>query len=329
MSYATIKPKFYLLANISGLIYTLLMLDIQTFNSWPSIAACGNTLSLLGGKIFFYDSWRGLHSPKQEPDEQKPVLVFVHGLGDEADTWRHILPILSEKGYRCIAPDLPGFGRSQWRGRISISRHANAVIRLMTECGVSRPAVLIGSSMGCGVAEVVAFRRPDLVQAVILIDGCFPLHGSVSKGLLLLGLPFIGKRWYRSFRKNHEAAWKSLYPYYHGLDAMSDDDKKFLRERVIARVESGNQERGYFASLRNITVNFMFGRASFSRKLKKIKGKLLLLWGEHDHIMPVKKTALFRELRPDAQLKTIAGAGHLPHQEKPKETAETVLAFLE
>jgi len=308
------------------------MTKIQAFNApdsqmkmWPSLAPFGNVLHFSGGQLFFYD----LKIPSaQEPSSKKPVLVFIHGLGDEADTWRHVLPLLCAKGYRCIAADLPGFGRSLWRGRNGVSCQAKAIVKMMGECGIER-AVLIGSSMGCGVAELAAFRRPDLVSAMIFLDGCFPIHGGVSKGLLLLGLPFIGKKWYRGFRANHEAAWKSLYAYYHNLDAMSDEDKTFLRERVIARVESDNQERGYFASLRSINAAFMFRRGYFSRKIKKFIGKLFLLWGEHDRVMPLKETALLCELRPDALLKTIADAGHLPHQEKPTETADAILEILE
>ena len=309
------------------------MPNIQPFNApdptmkmWPPLASNGNVLPMQGGQLFFYDC-KG--STAQEHYEQKPTLVFIHGLGDEADTWRHIIPLLCEKGYRCIAPDLPGFGRSLWRRQNGVSCHADAALRLMSECGVDGPVVLIGSSMGCGIAELAAFRRPDLVKAMIFLDGCFPIQGGVSKGIILLGLPFIGRRWYRSFRANHEAAWKSLYAYYRDLDAMSEEDKNFLRERVIARVESDNQENGYFASLRSITAAYMFDRASFSRKIKKFNGKLLLLWGEHDHVMPVEKAASFRELRSDALMETIAGAGHLPHQEKPMETADAILSFLE
>jgi len=299
-------------------------------NPWSSLAPFANILPMSGGQLFFYDckSSPSQEVANQESAAQKPTLVFIHGLGDEADTWRHILPLLCAKGYRCIAIDLPGFGRSLWRRRNSVSCQANAVLRLMSELGIER-AVLVGSSMGCGVAELAASRRPDLMQALVFLDGCFPIDDSVSKGMLLLELPFVGRRWYRGFRANHEAAWKSLYAYYHDLDAMSDEDKKFLRERVIARVESDNQERGYFASLRSITAAFMFSRGSFSRKIKKFMGKLLFLWGEHDHVMPVEKAAPFRALRPDAALKIIAGAGHLPHQEKPAETVEALLPFLE
>ncbi len=43
--------------------------------------------------------------------DAKPPVLLLHGLGDEADTWRHVLPLL-QPDYRVLAPDLPGFGRS-------------------------------------------------------------------------------------------------------------------------------------------------------------------------------------------------------------------------
>ncbi|MDR0315303.1 MAG: alpha/beta hydrolase [Treponema sp.] len=298
----------------------------EPMKPWPSLVSSGKLLSLPGGELFFYDytsaaGWA-----------QKPLLVFIHGLGDEADTWRHILPRFQAAGFRCIALDLPGFGRSLWRGNISVRCHVDAVIRLITESGAAspeHPAVLIGSSMGCTIAELVAVKRSDLVRDLVLLDGCFPVSASVDKSLLMLCLPGIGRNWYRSFRTNHEAAWKSLYAYYHDLDAMSAEDKKFLRERVIARVESINQERGYFSSLRSMIALFMNSGAAFSRSIKQFAGKILLLWGEHDTVMPAEKSAVFCDLRPDAAFRTIAGAGHLPHQEKPAETADEILRFLE
>jgi pimeloyl-ACP methyl ester carboxylesterase len=290
---------------------------------WHPLASCGNTLTLAGGELFYYDCKPASFDP------QKPALVFIHGLGDEADTWRHILPILGDQGYRCIAPDLPGFGRSMWRGKISVNCHAQAVIRLITECGlVNAPVVLIGSSMGSGIAEYIAFIKPEMAHSLILLDGCFPIPGDTGKGTLMLLLPGAGRRWYRSFRANHNAAWKSLYAYYNDLDAMSAEDRQFLRERVVARVESENQERGYLSSLKSMIALFMFKKKTFARRIKQFKGKIFLLWGEHDKIMPVEKSSVIRALRADAVLETAAGAGHLPQQEKPPQTAEIILRFL-
>ena len=272
-----------------------------------------------GGELFYYDSG----------DNSKPVMVLIHGLADEADTWRHVFPLLVQAGYRVIAPDLPGFGRSLWKGRISVGNHCAAVIRLVTTIGAAsteKPAVFAGSSLGAGIAELAAATHPGLVKALILIDGCFPFAGSVNRGLFLLG--FSGKGWYRAFRSNHEAAWKSLYPYYGDLDAMSGEDRAFLRERVIARVTSANQERGYFATLRSMNAFFLFGTRALVRKIPSFPARILVLWGEKDVVFPQEKTAVFRGLCPAADFCTIPGAGHLPHQEKPGETAAKMLQFL-
>jgi pimeloyl-ACP methyl ester carboxylesterase len=294
--------------------------------SWPSLAPYGKFLSLPGGDLFYYDT-----DSVGDAAKNKPVVVLIHGLGDEADTWRHVFPPLAAAGYRVVAPDLPGFGRSLWKGRINMRCHCMALIRLLTMASIAdaeHPAALAGSSLGAAIAELAACRRPDLVKALILIDGCFPLVNKIEKWVLPLMLPSVGKQWYRSFRKNHEAAWKSLYPYYGDLDAMSGADREFLRERVIARVESVNQERGYLSTLRSMNIFFMLNGGSVSRRIKTYPGKIAMLWGEKDRILLPEKTALFCGLRPDAQLSLISGAGHLPHQEKHEETAAKMLRFL-
>jgi len=298
-------------------------------NPWPALAPFGKTLPMRGGELFYYDSERDADS-ESDNTVNKKTIVLIHGLGDEADTWRHIFPLLTGAGYRVIAPDLPGFGRSNWKGRINMRRHCIAVMQAMTATGAVHeecPAALVGSSLGAGIAEMAACRRPEWVKALVLIDGCLPFARRGS-GLFLLGMPFIGTGWYRSFRANHEAAWKSLYPYYGDLDGMSAADKDFLRERVIARVESANQERGYFATLRSMNTFPLFGERTLTREIKTFAGKIAILWGEKDAVFPPKRAAVFRGLRPDARFTQIDGAGHLPHQEKPDATAAEIIRFL-
>ena len=292
---------------------------------WPSLAMFGKHLSMPGGDLFYYDSAANV----VPPENAKPTLVLIHGLGDEADTWRHIFRPLAAVGYRVIAPDLPGFGRSNWKGRISINVHRNAVIRLITFVDAERPTVLVGSSLGAGIAELVAGSRPDLAKGLILIAGCFPFAKSANRKFFLLGLPFLGRKWYRRFRTNHEAAWKSLHSYYADLDSMDIADRDFLRERVAARVESSNQERGYLSTARSMSAFFMFGSQSVARKIKKFSGRILILCGEEDIIFPPEKAGLFRTLRPDAEFAVVVGAGHLPHQEKQEASVAKILRFLQ
>ena len=291
---------------------------------WPTLAPYKKYFYIPGGELFYYDTIT-------DDATNKPSLVLIHGLGDEADTWRHVFPLLVDAGYRVIAPDLPGFGRSVWKGRISMNRHLSAVLRLLTSAFIAspeHPAILAGSSLGAAICEMTACKRPDLVKALVLIDGCFPIENKIDKGLLKLMLPSVGSKWYRSFRKNHKVAWESLYPYYCDLGAMSAEDREFLRERVIARVESENQERGYLSTMRSMNLFFILNGRKISGRIKTYPGKIAVLWGEEDRILPVEKTALFRGLRPDAQMTLISGAGHLPHQEKYEETAAQMLRFM-
>jgi pimeloyl-ACP methyl ester carboxylesterase len=296
---------------------------------WPALAGRGRVLSLPGGKLFFYDDNDGMAG--RSTLAEAPSLILIHGLGDEADSWRRLMPSLSGTGRRILAPDLPGFGRSEWKGKIGVKAHAQAVLDLMQDVGAaspSNPAILVGCSMGAIIAQAAAYEHPDLVKELILIDGCFPLSSVADKGMLLMGLPFLGRAWYRGFRKNHEGAWKSLYPYYRDLDAMSAEDKDFLRRRVVARVESSGQERAYFASLRSLNNLALFGRQGFSRRIKNFPGKIHLLWGEADRVIPSAQNDAFRALRPDADFQQIPNAGHLPQQEAPEETAQAILRIM-
>jgi len=307
---------------------------------WPSIAQYSRTLKMKGGPLFYYDTG-GTGTKNQQ------ALILVHGLGDESDSWRFMIPLLLKKGFRVIAPDLPGFGRStgsdpgsevsyntgiKWKDKISINNHIETVLALMVQtnaAGKENPAIVIGSSMGAMIAQGAAAKRPDLVKSLILIDGCHPLSGGFNPGLLLMAFPFIGRKWYRNFRKNHEGAWKSLYSYYRDLDAMSQEDKAFLRNRVIDRVESSSQEQAYFSSLRSLIGLNIFQRAAFSRSMSKFTGKILLLWGEADTVIPFENTSLFRQIHADADFRKVHNAGHLPHQEVPSETADLITGWLE
>jgi pimeloyl-ACP methyl ester carboxylesterase len=300
---------------------------------WPSLAEKSRVLDLPRGETLFYYDSEAIVAGDGLPRAAlgKPVIVLIHGLGDEADSWRHLVDPLSAAGFRVIAPDLPGFGRSIVKGRVTIDRHADAVLELMEAAGAAdrdNPAVLAGSSLGALIAESAAFKRPDMTRALILIDGCFPMSGGVNKNLLLMGLPGIGKKWYRNFRQNHDGAWRSLAPYYHNLEALPEEDRRFLRDRVIARVESPEQERAYFASLRSLNLVRLFWKAGFSYCIRNTPARIFLLWGAEDQMVRPGMAEVIRTLRPDAAYTEIPGAGHLPHQEKPAETAAAILDFL-
>ena len=301
---------------------------------WPPLAAKAFCLKGSGkDRLFFYDA--APPGDAKQPDNAAPpgdkqrVFVLIHGLGDEADSWRHIIPLLSDRGYRVLALDLPGFGRSTASRRVNIKKHAEAVIKLLEiVLGAPSPLLqvfLVGSSMGSMIAELVAIQKPRLVNGLILIDGSIP-GGPPNPGLIGIVKLLFNKKWYRAYRKHPGAAWISLYPYYADLDAMPGEDKAFLLQRVKDRVLSLSQEQAFFSTQRSLIFNYA-GVSWYTRGIRKFEGEILLVWGELDKIVPVSSTVPFRALRPDAELVTIPGAGHLPQQENPEETARIIAKF--
>ena len=289
----------------------------------PTLAPFARTLAVPGVSdgLFLYDS--GVESAARDGQAPYPV-ILVHGLGDEADTWRHLFPRLARRT-RTLAPDLPGFGRSCASARATMNLHAEAVVAVLRETG---KAVLVGNSLGAAVAELVAFRAPELVAALALVDGGLPSAGKLSPALLASLVPGAVERPYRAWRNDHEGAYKTLEPYYTSLAGLGRDDRDFLKRRVIARVESESQCRAYGSSFRSYLHEALFRGSLYARRLARSGIPLLVAWGERDRVIPVSSREPILSIRPDARTALIPDCGHLPQQEAPEALMEALERFL-
>ena len=114
---------------------------------WPGLAPYLRHVHLpkSGCTLALYDAGRGESGP----------LLLIHGMADEADTWRHLLPALSAQ-HRVLAPDLPGFGRSeQPRRPYTLVFFQETMLELLDELEIDR-ATLIGHSLGGMIAHSIA-----------------------------------------------------------------------------------------------------------------------------------------------------------------------------
>jgi pimeloyl-ACP methyl ester carboxylesterase len=93
--------------------------------------------------------------------------VLLHGLMGSAESWWRVAPLLAARGYRVLAVDLPGHGRSDRDPALTVPRAAEAVTLAVADAGVERPALAIGHSFG-GIVLGEAFpeRRPEVVVYV-------------------------------------------------------------------------------------------------------------------------------------------------------------------
>jgi pimeloyl-ACP methyl ester carboxylesterase len=120
-------------------------------------------------------------------------VILLHGFPDTADLWESQIDALAAAGYRAIAPDMRGRGRTERPGDVSdyaLPHIVGDVTRLMDALGIER-AHVIGHDWGAAVAWLFAMRHPSRVERLIAISvGC---PGAVTKPTL----EALQKGWYR------------------------------------------------------------------------------------------------------------------------------------
>ncbi|NUP04377.1 MAG: alpha/beta hydrolase [Nonomuraea sp.] len=101
-----------------------------------------------------------------------PLVLLVHGFPESWYSWRHQLPALAAAGYRAVAMDVRGYGRSSKPADVAAYRmtelveDAVAVVRALGE----RAAAIVGHDWGSGIAAHSALLRPDVFRAVAMLS---------------------------------------------------------------------------------------------------------------------------------------------------------------
>ena len=108
-----------------------------------------------------------LHILDPNPDGN-PAVLLLHGMGASGESWSLQFPALIKAGYRPLAPDLPGFGKSPFNGKKwSIEKVASDTICALDEvgCGVAH---IVGLSMGGVIAQQIVHDHPDKAKKLVL-----------------------------------------------------------------------------------------------------------------------------------------------------------------
>jgi pimeloyl-ACP methyl ester carboxylesterase len=120
-----------------------------------------------------------------------PAVVLLHGVGGNGSMWTDLVAGLPD--YHCLAPDLPGHGRSRAIAWKSLAESGRLVAELIEERAAGGKAHVVGLSLGGSVALELLATRPDLLDHVI-VDGCgvlrSPLAGPMTIGVSLIS-PFL------------------------------------------------------------------------------------------------------------------------------------------
>ncbi len=108
------------------------------------------------------------------------VLVLLHGLGNNHNSWKYVLEALDYTKNRVIVVDLLGFGNAPKPDvKYTPEDHAKAVIATLGDLDV-RKCTLVGHSMGCIIAVKIAKDQPEIVKDTVLLGA--PLYQKIPKG---------------------------------------------------------------------------------------------------------------------------------------------------
>ncbi|MDX6590188.1 MAG: haloalkane dehalogenase [Solirubrobacterales bacterium] len=129
-----------------------------------------------------YREVNGLRLAHLDEGEGRPV-VFFHGEPTWSFLWRKVIPPVRDAGYRCIAPDYAGFGRSDKPtdvGWYSYDRHVELMALLLEELDL-REATVVVHDWGGPIGLRLAVEHPDRISRIVIMEtGPFTGHQRMS-----------------------------------------------------------------------------------------------------------------------------------------------------
>lgn len=249
----------------------------------------------------------------EPPTTASPVLL-VHGFDSSLLEFRRLVPLLATQA-ETWAVDLLGFGFSDRGADLPLDPGAIKLhLHSFWQQQIARPVVLVGASMGGAAALDFALTYPECVAALVLLDSAGFAAGPAMGKLMVAPLD----RWATAFLASPQVRRKiSEQAYCDRAFATADAQlcaslhlqSPRWREALIAFTKSG----GY---------NFL------NAKIAQITSPTLIVWGRQDRILGVKDAVRFERAITGSQLVWIERCGHVPHLEKPQETAAAIAAFM-
>jgi pimeloyl-ACP methyl ester carboxylesterase len=271
------------------------------------------TADVDGSKIFYREA--GL------PDA--PKLLLLHGFPSASHMFRDLIPHLADR-FHIIAPDLPGFGKSDAPKHGTFERIADTIDRFTEVVGVDRYAVYV-FDYGAPTGFRLAVKHPDRITAIISQNG-----NAYEEGLSDGWNP-IRAYWQDASVANREALRAFLKPettiwqYTHGVPDTTEvsPDGYSLDNFYLARPGADQLQLDLFGDYKSNVALY----PSFQKYFRTHKPRFLAVWGKNDpFFLPAGAEAFKRDI-PGAVVRFF-DTGHFALETHASEIAAAIRDFL-
>ena len=273
----------------------------------------------------------GLEFEVDEAGEGEDVALLLHGFPESRFSWRHQLPLLAELGWRTVAPDLRGYGRSSRPEGVAAYRGEalmEDVAALFEAVGPARRRLLIGHDWGAMIAWLFA------IQARLPLDGLVIMnvpHPAVFAATLRRSWAQRAMSWYVAFFQlpwlperllgaNHAKAIVEAF-------VGSSMDKSRFPPEVTDVYRANAAAPGALTAM----INYYRANARTLSSLgapRVIDVPTLMIWGEADRALHIANTEGYEPLVSDFTLRRLPGVSHWVQQEAPEEVNRLLAEWL-
>jgi pimeloyl-ACP methyl ester carboxylesterase len=272
---------------------------------------------------------------------ERPVadrrILLVHGLGANTLSWTPFAqPLADATGAMVTAMDLVGFGRTRAPGRSS----SIATNRALVEAVLGRlgPSVIVGNSMGAVIGTGVGANRPDLVDALVLVNPALP-WGRIGVGdwlrlarLTPLMLPSFGRHAIATrarFLGPQRVVDATLSVTLHEPDRLDPELRRRLVLLAAERYAYPEAAGAYADAARSLLREL--GRGGFDRDLATASAArpTLLVHGSEDRLVCSSLARAAGERHLDLTVEVLEGVGHAPQLEAPERLLEVAAGWLD
>ena len=258
-----------------------------------------------------------VHYRDQGPSSDPLPLVLIHGTGASLHTWEGWATELS-KTRRVITFDLPGFGLTgpNADGDYRDARYVAFTRGLLSRLGVGR-AIIVGNSLGGGVAWELALAEPSRVAGLVLIDatGYNFVPEVLPLGFRIARTPLLREpmRWVLP-RRAIEQSVAEVY-----------GDPSRVSAALVDRYYELSLREGNRVALMQRMDQMVPGPVE---RLPEIKVPTLILWGGQDRLVVPRWGHAFHQAIQGSRLVVFPSLGHVPHEEDPAATLAALRDWL-